>query len=632
MQFDVLLQLRRLVGALVGKLVIAPASGQFREALQHVVEEERQPHALALAFLADEVHAVVPVAAADQRQPVRAESQSVFDRPHAVLVERAVFPRALRQIVVRFLVGIHRAAFEERHALVEHAGVAGHLHIPAGRVRQPEVIVGAMRAHAAAGGRMPPVLHVAFAELAAGAPQQMLAGGPRRGVEQRRRVLELVAEPVRAAGLVVPAPSPVATGQRLVLQPAVDQQVQGGVRRLGVHDAQRPFPEFPDALQGQPRAGRAAEPPDQLLGLVGIVAGAQHEDQFALLAVGQVERHLQRRAGVEARARLAGQLRVPHRGGIGRRAVASQKLRAAAGDGPRGVADVDEDGLAGKLTVVHVAGKQRARGRVDLGDHVHQVRVPPLAEHQLPVAGDRQAPGPARAIAHLHHHQFHGRVQRDVGPQFRADPQLRVLKHAVAESVSADVGAVPARGQRRRRPELTGFLVADVKRLAAGVAHRIVVPGGEPEFVGVVHPGVGPAAFRDHRADLGVGQHVRPRRGRGLTRRERDHVLASVGREPAQTVEEDAFARGRRGGCRPAGVDRVGTKRGILRSTGACRSTCSARVSALSVRITRATVCSRTRSSSDNCSLRRRKIPPGLSTRCASVPAAIKPRMRSCKT
>ena len=130
---------------------------------------------------------------------------------------------------------------------------------------------------------MPPVLHVAFAELAAGAAQQMLAGGPRRGVEQRRRVLQLVAEAVRAAGLVVPAASPVAAGQRLVLQPAVDQQVQGGVGRLGVDHAQRPFPEFPDALQGLARAGRAAEPPDQLLGLVGIVAGAQHEDQFALL-------------------------------------------------------------------------------------------------------------------------------------------------------------------------------------------------------------------------------------------------------------------------------------------------------------------------------------------------------------
>jgi len=43
----------------------------------------------------------------------------------------------------------------------------------------------------------------------------------------------------------------------------------------------------------------AAEPPDQLLGLVDIIAGTQYEDQFALLAVGQVEPHLQCCAGVK---------------------------------------------------------------------------------------------------------------------------------------------------------------------------------------------------------------------------------------------------------------------------------------------------------------------------------------------
>ena len=237
---------------------------------------------------------------------------------------------------------------------------------------------------------------------------------------------------------------------------------------------------------------------------------------------------------------------MPHRSGIGQRAVASKKFRAVAGNAPRSAADVDENGLAGKLTIVHVAGEQSAGVRVGLGDHVHQVRVSPLAQNQLPVASNRQAPGPARAIAHLHHHQFHGRVECDVGPQFRVDPHLRVFKHAVAEPVTANVRSVPARGQRRRGPELTGFLIADVKCFATGVADRIVMPGGQTEFVGVVHPRVRPTAFRDHRADLRVGQHVCPWRGSGLARGERDHVLASVGREPTQTIKEDSFARRRR--------------------------------------------------------------------------------------
>ena len=49
---DVLLQLRRFAGALPAELAIPPALRQFREALQHVVQEERQPYALALASVA----------------------------------------------------------------------------------------------------------------------------------------------------------------------------------------------------------------------------------------------------------------------------------------------------------------------------------------------------------------------------------------------------------------------------------------------------------------------------------------------------------------------------------------------------------------------------------------------------
>ena len=123
------------------------------------------------------------------------------------------------------------------------------------------------------------------------------------------------------------------------------------------------------------------------------------------------------------------------------------------------------------------------------------------------------------------------------------DAELRELKHAIAEPVPADIGAVPARRQRRGRPELPGLLVAEVKCLAARVTQGIVVPGREPEFRGVVHPCISPAAFRDHGADLCISQHIRPRGGRGLSGCERDHILASVGRETAEAVEEDALAR-----------------------------------------------------------------------------------------
>ena len=280
------------------------------------------------------------------------------------------------------------------------------------------------------------MLHVPLAELAAGAAQQMLAGRPRRGVDQGRRVLELIAEAVRAARLVVSAAPPVPGGERLILEPAVDEDVQRGVRRLGIDHAQRALPELPHLLQRLARAGRPAEPSHQGVRLVGGPAGTQHEDHFAFLAVRDIELRLHRRARVEARSGPARQSRPAQRGGIGQCAVAAEKLRAAAGDGPRGLAGIDEHGAIGELAVVDVAGEQRAGVRVGLRHDVHQVRVPPLAEHQLPVTRDREPSRPARVVAELDHRKLYRRVQRDVDPHFRAYVELGVLENAVAEAVA----------------------------------------------------------------------------------------------------------------------------------------------------------------------------------------------------
>ena len=88
----------------IGQRRVAALPRQFGELREHVKQEERQPHALASAVLADEIHAVVPVAAAHQRQAVLAEAQAMVDRANAVLVERADVVGDLRQVVVRFFV------------------------------------------------------------------------------------------------------------------------------------------------------------------------------------------------------------------------------------------------------------------------------------------------------------------------------------------------------------------------------------------------------------------------------------------------------------------------------------------------------------------------------------------------
>jgi hypothetical protein len=64
------------------------------------------------------------------------------------------------------------------------------------------------------------------------------------------------------------------------------------------------------------------------------------------------------------------------------------------------------------------------------------------------------------------------------------------------------------------------------------------VPGRQAEFVRVLGPGVGATAFRDHRAEPGIGQHVAPGRRCRLPGRKADHVLAAVGAEAAVVVAQ----------------------------------------------------------------------------------------------
>ena len=66
---------------------------------------------------------------------------------------------------------------------------------------------------------------------------------------------------------------------------------------------------------------------------------------------------------------------------------------------------------------------------------------------------------------------------------------LRVLKDGIAVAVPADMRRPVGRGSRHGRPESSGFLVADVERLAARILDGVVVPWGEAELMGVFTPG-----------------------------------------------------------------------------------------------------------------------------------------------
>src|SRR5207237_8582649 len=113
-------------------------------------KEEGEPDALAATFLPHQIHAVVPIAGAHQRQTVFAKFQTMLDRAYAVLVERCRFLGAIWQIVIRFLFRHDGARVEERDLFVEHARIADAGDAATSDVRQPEINDGKTGAHAAA--------------------------------------------------------------------------------------------------------------------------------------------------------------------------------------------------------------------------------------------------------------------------------------------------------------------------------------------------------------------------------------------------------------------------------------------------------------------------------------------------
>ncbi len=142
--------------------------------------------------------------------------------------------------------------------------------------------------------------------------------------------------------------------------------------------------------------------------------------------------------------------------------------------------------------------------------------------------------------------------------------------HAVRDKA----GIRLARGQGRRRPDLAGFLVAKVKRLAGAIPHRIVRPGRKPVLARVQAPAEPEAGLRDDRAETVVGQNVAPGDRRAAAAIQIDAIGAVPGREAAEPVVEQQplRTRGRAGfglGRHAARIERR-RRRQRLRRRGQC--------------------------------------------------------------
>ena len=182
------------------------------------------------------------------------------------------------------------------------AGVAGGPDVVRHRVRQPEEVVRAAGARPPPARRVPPVLHVPLAELPRRRPQEVLAHQLRPRQRERHRVLELIAEPEGAAGLVVAGARPHPAAQVLVEEPAVHEDVEGVVGRPDLHRAERLLPRAPHRLERGVRGLGAAVPRDQLPDVRPRPSPRRGGRRRRRVSPGaRTTRDLERRAGIEPR-------------------------------------------------------------------------------------------------------------------------------------------------------------------------------------------------------------------------------------------------------------------------------------------------------------------------------------------
>ena len=123
--------------------------------------------------------------------------------------------------------------------------------------------------------------------------------------------------------------------------------------------------------------------------------------------------------------------------------------------------------------------------------------------------------------------------------QIRSNLMSDMLEPTVSAAVPGDIGRRGvADRQRRGGPEIACVFVAQIERFARPIAHRIIRPRRDLILTAVDRPRVAAAVGSNLEAERRIGDHVDPRRGRRLAWPEDGHVLASVSREPAETVEK----------------------------------------------------------------------------------------------
>src|SRR5687767_8367471 len=203
---------------------------------------------------------------------------------------------------------------------------------------QPNEIVGEPGSHAPATVRMPPVLYVAFLELAPRAAHDVLTCYLRLRVRKGHDVLKLIPESECSAGLVYSRSRPHPARQRLVKRPLVENEIEC---RLGCPDRDHPETGAPHP-RGMidcrvRRIGARISIVEIQCGLL-FRRGAQEIYDLPRLARQDLDLRLQRSALIDGVADVATQRRSPQCGGVRQLSISSDEFAPRSGERGNGFA------------------------------------------------------------------------------------------------------------------------------------------------------------------------------------------------------------------------------------------------------------------------------------------------------